>query len=406
MKRLGKWINIGGMDKLYYTDPYLKTLKCTVTGVVHTEKATEVKTDRTIFYPESGGQPGDRGTIGDHVVLDTRKGPDGDSILILGPSSQIKETEALELALDWDHRYFFMVMHSAQHLLSGLMFYMFGIGTVAVHQGEEYLTIETDRSEISSETVDGLVLAANAKIRENHRILYHEMSHSDAEALGLRRSIKVEGDVRIVEIEDVDRIACGGVHVARTGEIGLIYCMGHEQIRGHVRLYFNCGQKALQCLLDENKVIGSLNRTFSCHTDELEEKIGTLSASLTESKAQLAKAQRKLAKVEIEDKADKDGVCTLICEEGADLQSYAQIVPEFSDLAMLVLCPDNSRTKWLIALKGKYEKIDFNSLIRPQLAKIDAKGGGRSPIFQGVANCSDDLKLTAFLNAFREIARL
>ena len=180
------------MNKNYYTEPYRRSLTCTVTGVNHTDKATEVVTDSTIFYPESGGQPGDRGTLGPYRVLDTRKGDDGRSVLILPPSTPVKEGENLELVLDWDHRYFFMVMHAAQHLLSGLLYYMFGIGTVAVHQGEDYLTIETDKEQIPQQTVDELVLAANARIRENHRILYHEMSHSDAEALGLRRSIKVD----------------------------------------------------------------------------------------------------------------------------------------------------------------------------------------------------------------------
>ncbi|MBO7348595.1 MAG: alanyl-tRNA editing protein, partial [Spirochaetales bacterium] len=222
------------MDKLYYADPYRKSITCTVNTVVHTDKATEVTTDRTIFYPESGGQSGDCGKLGPYTVLDTRKGDDGDSVLILAPDTPVKQGDSLELVLDWDHRYLFMVVHTAQHLLSGLLYSMFDIGTVAVHQGADYLTIETDKAEIPLATVDELVLAANEKIRENHKIIYREMSHSDAEALGLRRSIKVEGDVRIVEIEGVDRIACGGVHVASTGEIGIIYSMGHEQIRGHV----------------------------------------------------------------------------------------------------------------------------------------------------------------------------
>ncbi len=394
------------MERLYYTDPYLKSLTCTVSSVTRSEKATEVSTDRTIFYPESGGQPGDRGTLGQNDVLDTRKGPNGDSVLILGPNVQINQNDTLKLVLDWDHRYFFMVMHSAQHLLSGLLYTMFGIGTVAVHQGEEYLTIETDKSEIEPAIIDSLVLAANAKIRENHRIIYREMSHSDAEALGMRRSIKVEGDVRIVEIEDTDRIACGGVHVASTGEIGIIYCLGHEQIRGHVRLYFSCGQKALENLLKEDRVISSLNRTFSCHTDELESKVSALSASLTETKALLANAQRRLCRLEMQQNVDENGICTMCCSEGTDLQSYAQNVPDFEDLAMLVLCPEGDRTKWLVALKGKYEKIDFNVLIRPLLSEIDAKGGGRSPVFQGVANCNDKGRLDGFTASFRKAARL
>ena len=394
------------MDKLYYADPYRKSITCTVNTVVHTDKATEVTTDRTIFYPESGGQSGDCGHLGPYTVLDTRKGDDGDSVLILSPNAPVKQGDSLDLVLDWDHRYLFMVVHTAQHLLSGLLYSMFDIGTVAVHQGADYLTIETDKAEIPQATVDELVLAANEKIRENHKVIYHEMSHSDAEALGLRRSIKVEGDVRIVEIEGVDRIACGGVHVASTGEIGIIYSMGHEQIRGHVRLYFGCGLVALENLIKEDKVVQNLNRIFSCHADELESKVASLSASLTEAKAQLQSSQKQLAKFEISSFCDSDGLCIITCKEGTDLQSYAQCVPDFCDLAMLIFCPDGNRTKWLVALKGKFEKLDFNVLVRPLLSKIDAKGGGKTPVFQGVANCSDKIKLEEFASSFKEAVRL
>ncbi len=390
------------MDKLYYADSYQKTVSCTVTSVEHTDKATLVRTDRTIFYPEGGGQCGDTGMLGTYKVLDTRKAEDGDSVLVMEKNIPIMVGQTLELVLDWDHRYKFMVIHTAQHLLSGLLFTMFGIGTVAVHQGAEYLTIETDKGEMPQETIDALILSANARIRENHRVFYREMSHKEAEELGLRRSIKVEGDVRIVEIEGVDRIACGGVHVASTGEIGLVYCLGHEQIRGHVRLYFSCGQDALDSLLLAGKVVHNLNTVFSCHTDELLEKVSAMQAQLAEAKVQGSRAQRRLSELEIRGAVDGEGLCIIRCEEGADLQNYAQAVPLFEDLAMLCLCPDNGRTKWLVALKGRFERINFNVMIRPLLAKIDAKGGGRTPVFQGVANCTDKAALDGFVEAFKE----
>ena len=393
------------MEKLYYQDPYLSRITCTVTDVSRTDKATEVRTDRTIFYPESGGQPGDRGKLGQYNVLDTRKADDGDSVLILEPEAKISKGDVLELVLDWDHRYKFMVIHAAQHMLSGLMFTMFGIGTVAVHQGDEYLTIETDKGAIDGSIIDELVLTANERIRENHEIIYHEMSHKDAEALGLRRSIKVEGDVRIVEIKDVDRIACGGIHVARTGEIGIIYCLGHEQIRGHVRLYFSCGRQAIENLIADSKVVRDLNRTFSCRTDEITSKVAETLASLSEAKAEAGAAMRRLALTEVRDMTGADGICIMECVPGADLQNYAQAVLEFDDIAMLVTCPGCGRTKWLIALKGRFEKIEFNSLIRPLLAEINAKGGGRSPVFQGVAACDDKERIKGFSDKFRALVR-
>ena len=388
------------MDKVFYKDTYLKELDCTVVQVNNTDKATEVLTDRTIFYPESGGQPGDRGTLGPFEVLDTRKDEDGNPVLILSKDAAVREGASYTLRLDWDHRYKFMVIHTAQHMLSGLLYTMYGIGTVAVHQGDEYLTIETNMAEIPQETIDGLILEANAKIGENHAVLYHEMSHSDAEALGLRRSIKVEGDVRIVEIEGVDRIACGGVHVACIGEIRLVYCIGQELIRGHVRLYFKCGRQAVEESLGNNRIVHDLSRNLSCRADELADKIASLQNLLSETKTQSVHMQRRLAVSEIKNN-NYYGI-SIIESSGMDLQSYAQAADEFTDIAILVTdSSDRQRTKWLIVLKGKFGKLDFNSDIRPLLATINAKGGGRSPVFQGAADCTDKETLDQFKEDFR-----
>ena len=391
------------MDKVYYENTYLGNLDCTVTEVRRTEKAVEVLTDRTIFYPEGGGQPGDRGTLGQWKVLDTRKAADGDSVLILDSAAGVKEGDVLGQALDWEHRYRFMVMHTAQHLLSGLLYTMYGIGTVAVHQGEEYLTIETDRERIDQDTIDGLILQANAEIRANHAVMYHEMSHSDAEALGLRRSIKVEGDVRIVEIEGVDRIACGGLHVSRTGEIGVICALGYEQIRGHVRLCFLCGRQALDSLLFAGRTVQDLCRTFSCRPEELEGKVSDTIASLAAAKAAASAASRRLALADVSSNTGDDGVCLVSCAPDADLQDYAQAVMQYDDLAMLVTSTEKGRTRWLIALKGRFGVMDFNVLVRPILAEINAKGGGKSPVFQGIAACDDAEKIKTFREKFKNL---
>jgi alanyl-tRNA synthetase len=393
------------MDKVYYENTYLRELDCTVVQVRRNDKATEVITDRTIFYPEGGGQPGDRGSLGPFEVLDTRKGEQSESVLILAKDCPVEEGVCLRQVLDWDHRYKFMVIHVAQHMLSGLLFTRYGIGTVAVHQGEEYLTIETDRESIDQETIDGLVLAANDEIRANHPVLYHEMSHSDAEALGLRRSIKVEGDVRIVEIKDVDRIACGGLHAARTGEIGVICALGHEQIRGHVRLYFLCGQQALDSLLSAGRTVQDLCRTFSCKPGELEGKVSDTFNALASAKAAASAASRRLALADVQNNTGSDGVCLIDCAPDADLQDYAQAVLQTEDIAMLVTSTAGGRTRWLIALKGRFGAIDFNVSVRPLLSDINAKGGGKSPVFQGVAACDDKEKLEAFREKFKNLTK-
>lgn len=391
------------MEKLYYVDTYQKSTMCTVTEVRHTDKATEVLTDRTVFYPECGGQPGDCGKLGPYDVLDTRKAEDGDSILILDKACPVTEGEHLELSLNWDHRYKYMVMHTCQHLVSGTLFNLFGIGTVAVHLGDSYLTVETDQSSISSDTIDALVKHLNQRIQEAHPVIYHEMSHQDAEALGMRRSIKVEGDVRIVEIMDVDRIACGGVHAGNTSELRLVVFAGQEQIRGHVRLYFHCGQEAIDNSICNSKVVLELDSMLSCKPSEIVQNVTSMNAALTEAKSARNAALKTLAAYEVKDCLEDGGLCSFWAQQGSDLQNYAQAVTEYEDLAMCILCPDGNRTKWLIALKGRYECVSFNDVRANLLSKINAKGGGRPPVYQGVADCNDKEALFSFVDGFRKM---
>lgn len=391
------------MEKLYYFDTYMRETACTVTSVVRKEDHTEVLTDKTIFYPECGGQPGDRGTLGMCKVLDTRKAEDGDSILILEKDADVNVGDFCALTLDWEHRHKFMAIHTAQHMLSGMLFTMFGIGTVAVHHGEEYLTIETDQSEISQQTVDCLVATANRLIMEDHPVGYRELSHKEAEELGLRRSIKVDGDVRIVEIKGVDRIACGGVHVASTSEIRLIYCIGREQIRGHVRLYFKCGDDALNSAISSYNTISSLCSKLSCKPQEVEPLVEKAQSDLSKTKYELEKANKLLARYDLQSRLDANNVAVFISDGIIDLASYQNAVTPYDDIALCIVQLGEERSNWLIALKGKYESVNFNDIRSKLLPTINAKGGGRYPTFQGMAACTDKKALQEFLKGFASL---
>ena len=392
------------MKKLYYEDTYKKETPCTVTEVIHQNNLTEVLTDQTIFYPECGGQPGDKGFLGPYEVLDTKKAENGDSILILKADCPVKVGEALSLKLDWPHRYKFMVMHTAQHMMSGLLFTKFNIGTVAVHLGDEYLTIETNQTQIEPSIIEKLVEFANQAIQEAHPILYHEMSHKEAEALGLRRSIKVEGDVRIVEIQDVDRIACGGVHVAKTSELRLIYCIGHESIRGHVRLYFKVGSEALSYAMKSIKLQDELCVKFTCAPTDILPKVENLTNSLNQLTHAKKELEMEVSGYQIE-KNIKDGVATFIVETDLDIQGFQHASNNYDDLAMCVIKIEKDKSLWVIALKGKYQDKDFNELRKTLLPTIGAKGGGKAPLYQGAASTTDKEKLGAFLKEFEIFAR-
>lgn len=383
------------MEKLYYTDPYLRNTQCTILSV----DGNKVTTDRTIFYPEGGGQDGDCGFIGSVKVIDTRKADDGNSILITEDASGLKAGDRTTLVLDWEHRHRCMVTHTAQHLLSGLLYTMYGIGTVAVHMAQDYLTIETDRESVDVSKIDGLVERANREILAARKVTYAQMSHEEATALGLRRSIKVEGDVRIVTIEDVDRIACGGVHVSDTLQIRLIVFTGHEQIRGHERLYFRCGQAAVENAVSDSRIVKSLCSSLSCRDEEIEEKVRGLVSELNARKAKLSELSQQLETYNLKNRLDSEGIACYQASEEEDLSLTGRCACGFDNIALCVLQDKGPKTVWLIVLSGCYN-ADFNIFRTKLLAPFNAKGGGKAPLFQGVMeNCDAD----AFFREFRKI---
>jgi alanyl-tRNA synthetase len=161
--------------------------------------------------------------------------------------------------------------------------------------------------------------------------------------------------------------------------------------------------QALESLLSADRTVQDLCRTLSCRPDEVEAKVSDTVRALSEARSAASEAARKLALSEVRENVGEDGLCMLECAADADLQDYAQAVPDFQNLAMLATSTSDGRTRWLIALKGRFEKIDFNVKIRPIFSRINAKGGGRTPVFQGVAACDDNEKLNSFRDEFRNL---
>jgi len=231
------------------------------------------------------------------------------------------------------------------------------------------------------------------------------MSHEEAMALGLRRSIKVEGDVRIVTIQDVDRIACGGVHVSDTLQIRLIVFTGHEQIRGHERLYFRCGRAAVENAVSDNRIVRSLCSSLSCKDEEIEDKVRLLVSELNSKKAKLADLSEKLEMFNLQKRLDPDGIACYEASEEEDLSVTGRCACGFEDIALCVLQDKGPKKVWLIVLTGCYS-ADFNLFRTKLLAPFNAKGGGKAPLFQGVMeNCDTDAFFCGFRKILGEIRR-
>ncbi|MEZ5288015.1 MAG: alanyl-tRNA editing protein [Vicinamibacterales bacterium] len=231
-------------DRLYYTDAYRATFDATVVACeprpaeAGAPSSWSVELDATAFYPTSGGQPFDTGTLGGARVLDVIDEDDGRVVHVtdasLGPGQPVSG------AIDWLRRFDHMQQHTGQHVLSAAFDRLSGHRTESFHLGADTCSIDL-ALEVSASQAAAAVAEANRVIWEDRPVVVRFVDAEEAARLPLRKDPARTGRLRLVEVEDFDLSACGGTHVARTGGIGIIAVDGWERFRGGSRVHFLCG---------------------------------------------------------------------------------------------------------------------------------------------------------------------
>jgi alanyl-tRNA synthetase len=261
-------------ERLYYTDAETLEFDARVTACGDTAGRPSVVLDRTAFYPTSGGQPFDTGTLGASQVLDVID--EGEHIVhvlsrALEPGVQVHGV--VDMVRRRDH----MQQHTGQHVLSAAFDRLFANPTVSFHLGAETCTIDLARA-LTPADVERAVDEANRVVWENRPVMVRFATADEACTAGLRKQSQRQGELRLVEVADFDLSACGGTHVARTGAIGIIAATGTEKVKGGLRVSFVCGRRALdQLRLLRDAVSGSL-RALSVLPAELPDAVRRLQA--------------------------------------------------------------------------------------------------------------------------------
>ncbi len=258
-------------ERLYYADSYLTRFEAHV--VETAAGGRQVALDRSAFYPTSGGQPFDLGTLNGIPVVDVAEAGDTvwhhlDSEL---PAGTV--TGEIDFARRFDH----MQQHTGQHLLSAVLAEM-GLETISFHLGRDWSTIDLAAASLSPAQWEEAEQQANAEIVRNRAVTvaYEEA----ASAKGLRKPSERDGLLRIVTIEGLDRSACGGTHVAATGEIGVILLHRTEKVRQAMRLEFACGHRARRLIRAEQAVTRSQQAQWQERVAELEKERRRMMAEL------------------------------------------------------------------------------------------------------------------------------
>ncbi len=240
--------------KLYYEDCHIKQFTATVTACRETDKGFLVELDATAFYPEGGGQACDLGTLGDAKVLDVRE--QGQQILHLCDRG-IPVGETVQGTLDWQRRFDLMQQHTGEHIVSGIIHRVFGGHNVGFHMGADVITIDFDVP-IAPEALPQIEEEANRAIFENLPVKCWYPSPEELPNVPYRTKKALPWPVRILEVPGYDNCACCGVHVAATGEIGIIKLLSCVKFHQGVRIEMVCGGRALSYLsrvYEQNRLV-------------------------------------------------------------------------------------------------------------------------------------------------------
>jgi alanyl-tRNA synthetase len=382
-------------DRLYYTDPYLRTFEASVERVDTRGGRIGLVLDRTAFYPTSGGQPFDLGTVDDWRVVEVEDEEDGSVVHLLEPattakagSSHVPEAgAAVRCEIDWPRRFDHMQQHTGQHVLSAAFVRTFDVPTVSFHLGAEVSTIDLAR-ELAPPEIARAEDEANRIVWQNRPVAIRFASRDEASRLPLRKEPRREGTLRLIEVEDWDLSACGGTHVSRTGEIGVITIAGWERFKGGQRLEFLCGGRAVQRFRRMRETLASGVRLLSVLPEELPASIERLQAEIKDQKRAATALQGELAQYRAAELA-------ATAESGANGRLVARVVDADANglktLATTVCAADGfavvlvsaATPSVVVVARSSDVAVSAQQVLSALVAQFGGRGGGRPELAQG-----------------------
>src|SRR6266542_102353 len=281
-------------DRLYYDDPYLREFDATVTAVEWRDNRAMVALDRTAFYPTSGGQPFDVGTLGSLRVIDVVD-ENGGAIAHVVENGAPQVGDRVHGTVDWARRFDHMQQHTGQHLLSAACEHLFHVATRSFHLGAAASTIDVAR-EMTAQEIAAAETEANRVVWDDRPVAIRYATAEEAAGLKLRKEPARGGTLRLIDVEAFDLSACGGTHVSRTGAIGIIAVASWERFKGGQRIEFVCGGRALGRWRSLRDTIAASVRLLSVLPDEVSGAIERLQEEVKEQKRTLTVFQSDLAR--------------------------------------------------------------------------------------------------------------
>ncbi|MCO6450868.1 MAG: hypothetical protein J5I90_08805 [Caldilineales bacterium] len=387
--------------KLYWSDAYRTRFTARVLERSDGPRPTAIL-NRTLFYPEGGGQPHDTGRLGEARVVDVQSV--GDAI-IHHLDRPLPDSDEIDGTIDWRQRWDYMQQHSGQHLLSAAFVDVLDRPTIGFHLTSDSATIDIPGPLPSPDEITQTLAFAQAVIAADRRILSYQVNPADIGSIPLRKPPTVDGPVRVVEIEETDWSACGGTHVRSTAAIALIVIPRLERRGNDTRVHFLCGERAMADYKDRLAVTTGLMATLTTGLDDIALAVARLQSQLSESQKAQREATNRLADAESErliaTASGQNGLRLVqhqLPEGDADFMRRLMSALTQKPDVVAMLSVATPALRWVIGRSGDVE-LNLQSIIPAVRAIPGLQGGGNAELLQGGA--SDETALTALADLLR-----
>jgi alanyl-tRNA synthetase len=388
-------------ERLYYRDSFLYEFDAEVLDTVSasdSDPRTAIILDRTAFYPTSGGQVFDTGTIlpaGTAApqlrIAEVAERDDGTILHILHDSTSVPKGSRVRGLIDPERRRDHMQQHSGQHVLSAAFVRLFDMPTVSFHMGTDYCSIDLDAKSLNLKQIEAAEALANEIVQENRSVGIRFVTPEEARGLGLRKVPAVQKDeLRLIDIRDFDLTACGGTHVQGTAQIGCILLRKSERVRQGWRVEFVCGKRAISTARRDFATLSEAAGVLSTHLWDLPQQIQKLQEESRASRKSREQLHEELAGLHAErmlsDTQDSGGrkIITRMFPDRdlSFIKLLGQKLTRQSSSAVALLGATSAQPA-LVFAQSPGQSFDMGALMKEALGKLGGRGGGSKDMAQG-----------------------
>ncbi|MBQ4089250.1 MAG: alanyl-tRNA editing protein [Clostridia bacterium] len=379
-------------NRLYYDDTYLTKFDATVVECIEKNGKYIVRLDQSAFYPTSGGQPYDTGTLNNASVTDVYVDSEGEVWHEI--DAQLFAGEKVHGSIDWERRFDHMQQHAGEHMLANAAYRLIGGGTIGLHLGAEVssidMTLPEGRTRITAEELKSLEDDVNMRIQQNVPIRQWFPDSAELAELPLRKVPTVSEHVRIVQIGELEFCACGGTHPSSAGQIGLMKIVDARPSRGKLRISFVCGKRAFDLLRKSYDLLHTTADYLSTSVENVPSAIRSIDESCKQATRELNNLRREL----LLSKADS------FLSKAAVNENGVRIVAEFTDAdinsgrELATYLTRQSRTVAIIGVEQtanyayivvRSDDVDMacGAALSAAAKRCGGKGGGKPDFAQG-----------------------